>query len=123
MSFGPWCFVPGQEISCKSTVVGQLDIVPVASRIFNNSRVLRVRAPPGYDDAANATKKYKVIYLLDGQDAFDACTAEDHVEMHADETLTRLITSGKTEPIIAVGVDRRDRVRQDFVELYTQVYG
>ncbi len=108
--FGPWCVVHGHEMSCKSTVVGHLDIVPLASRVFDNSRALRVWVPPGYDDAANATKKYKVIYLLDGQDAFDACTAEDHVEMHADETLTRLITSGKIEPIIAVGVDSGSQI-------------
>lgn len=102
-------------MSCKSTVVGHLDIVPLPSRVFDNSRALRVWVPPGYDDAANATKKYKVIYLLDGQDAFDACTAEDHVEMHADETLTRLITSGKIEPIIAVGVDSGSQIDRDGV--------
>jgi predicted alpha/beta superfamily hydrolase len=74
-----------------------------------------VWVPPGYNDPANAAQKYKVLYLLDGQDAFDACTAEDHVEMHADETLTRLITAGKIEPIIAVGVDSGSQIGPDGV--------
>jgi predicted alpha/beta superfamily hydrolase len=112
---GTWCCSHAQESSCRPTVVGHLDIVPLTSRLFNNSRALRVWVPPGYDDAANATKKYKVIYLLDGQDLFDACTTEDHVEMRADETLTRLIATGKIEPIIAVGIDGGSQIDRDGV--------
>jgi predicted alpha/beta superfamily hydrolase len=94
-----------QEQGCKSTVVGRLEIFPVVSKVFHNTRMLRVWLPPGYGDAANAGKKYKVMYMLDGQSVFDACTAFEHEEMSADETLTELITKGKIEPIIAVGVD------------------
>ena len=82
-----------------------MDVFPLVSRVFHNTRMLRVWLPPGYGDAANATKKYKVMYMLDGQSLFDACTAFMHEEMRADETLTELIMAGKMEPIIVVGVD------------------
>ncbi|HEY6374964.1 MAG TPA: alpha/beta hydrolase-fold protein [Edaphobacter sp.] len=94
-----------QEQVCKPTLVGHLDIFPLTSRVFHNTRMLRVWLPPGYEDAANLQRKYKVLYLLDGQSLFDACTAFEHEEMRADETLTALITDGKIEPIIVVGVD------------------
>jgi predicted alpha/beta superfamily hydrolase len=96
---------PAHGAPCKSTIVGHVDTVSLKSRTYHNERMLRVWTPPGYDNPANAALKYKVIYLLDGQDAFDVCTAEDHLEMRADETLTALITAGQMEPIIAVGVD------------------
>lgn len=94
-----------QKLSCTSTVVGRLEIFPLKSSIFRNTRMLRVWLPPGYGDPQNARRQYKVLYLLDGQSAFDACTAEDHEELGADEVLTRLIALESIEPIIAVGVD------------------
>ena len=94
-----------EEKPCKSTVTGHLDVFPIVSATFHNTRNLRVWLPPGYDDPANAAKKYPVLYLLDGKGAFDECTAYLHEEMHADETLTELITSGKIPPLIAVGID------------------
>ena len=48
---------------------------------------------------------YPVLYLLDGDSLFDACTAYLHEELYIDETLTTLITSGTIPPLIAVGVD------------------
>jgi predicted alpha/beta superfamily hydrolase len=98
-----------QQVPCKSTVVGQLDIVPVTSRIFHNTRNLRVWLPPGY----NSSQKYPVLYILDGASAFDVCASYNHEEMHADETLTELITAGKIPPLIAVGIDNgSDVIRQ-----------
>jgi enterochelin esterase-like enzyme len=94
-----------QEPPCQPTGVGHLEIFPLVSKVFHNTRSLRVWLPPGYGDAANAQRKYKVLYLLDGQSLFDACTAFVHEEMRADETLTELTTAGKIEPIIVVGVD------------------
>jgi enterochelin esterase-like enzyme len=96
---------PAQAKPCVPTVVGHLEIVPLVSRVFHNSRKLRVWLPPGYDKVANAKKKYPVLYVLDGASAFDACTAFRHEELGLDEVLTRLITSGKIPPVIAVGID------------------
>ena len=77
-----------QQTPCKSTVVGQLEIVPLTSRIFHNTRSLRIWLPPGFDPG----HKYPVLYILDGASAFDVCAAFDHEEMHADETLTDLLS-------------------------------
>jgi enterochelin esterase-like enzyme len=90
-----------QQIPCKSSVVGRLEIVPLTSRIFHDNRSLRVWLPPGFDPG----RKYPVLYILDGASAFDVCTSFDHQEMRADETLTELITAGKIPPLIAVGID------------------
>jgi predicted alpha/beta superfamily hydrolase len=90
-----------QQVPCKATVVGRLDILPLRSRVFHNTRNLRVWLPPGFDPA----KKYPVLYILDGASAFDVCASYNHEEMHADETLTELITTGKIPPLIAVGID------------------
>lgn len=90
-----------QLTPCKATVVGRLEIVPLTSRIFHNTRNLRVWLPPGFDPG----RKYPVLYILDGASTFDVCASFDHEEMHADETLTDLITSGKIPPLIAVGID------------------
>jgi predicted alpha/beta superfamily hydrolase len=101
--------VSAQQVPCKPTVVGRLDIVPVTSRIFHNTRNLRVWLPPGYDPS----QKYPVLYILDGASAFDVCASFNHEEMHADETLTELITTGKIPPLIAVGIDNgSDVIRQ-----------
>ncbi len=43
------------------------------SATFRNIRNLRVWLPPGYNDPGNVTKKYPVLYILDGKSAFDAC--------------------------------------------------
>ncbi len=104
LAFAASC-LSAQEKPCTSTVTGHLEIIPLASRTFHNHRNLRVWLPPGYEDPASSQKKYPVLYILDGNSAFDACTAFAHDELHADETLTTLITSGKIPPLIAVGID------------------
>jgi predicted alpha/beta superfamily hydrolase len=95
-----------QNPPCKSTVTGALEIVELTSKIFGNTRNLRVWLPPGYSDAANTSKRYPVLYMLDGQNLFDACTAFDKVhEWQIDETITRLVSDGKVMPLIVVGID------------------
>ncbi len=93
------------QAACHSTVTGRLDILPLTSRIFGNTRNLRVWLPPGYGDAANAGRKYPVLYMLDGQDLFDRCTASNGVEWRVDEILTASIQRRSVTPIIVVGID------------------
>jgi predicted alpha/beta superfamily hydrolase len=103
------CFaaVPAaRAIECKSTVNGDLRIHPLASNIFNNSRSIRVLLPPGYDAAENRSKRYPVLYMLDGQNLFDACLSDvSHVEWRLDETVYRLIREKAIPEMIVVGVD------------------
>jgi len=97
----------GTTASCKHTVTGQLQVFPFDSKVFGNTRMLRVWLPPGYEDAENSTKRYPVLYMFDGQALFDSCTAPGGTEWQVDETLTRLIRGeDKIDPIIiVVGID------------------
>ncbi len=89
------------QAACVPTVTGRLETVHFESKVFHSTRTLRVWLPPGFD----AAKRYPVLYILDGASAFDACTAYNHDELRADETLTELIGAGKVPALIAVGID------------------
>jgi predicted alpha/beta superfamily hydrolase len=95
-----------QSTPCKSTATGDLRLHPFESKIFGNTRTLRVWLPPGYDSAANPDKRYPVLYMLDGQNLFDACLSEvSHKEWGLDETVARLIREKTIPELIVVGVD------------------
>ncbi len=91
---------------CKSTVSGDLRIQPLTSKIFNNTRSIRVLLPPGYDAKENSGKRYPVLYMLDGQNLFDACLSDvSHAEWQVDETVYRLIREKAIPEMIVVGID------------------
>jgi enterochelin esterase-like enzyme len=93
---------------------GDLRLHEFRSRIFKNTRFLRVWLPPGYDDAENANRRYPVLYLNDGQNLFESSTAFAGVEWGVDETADRLIREGVVPPMMIVGIDNtgKDRVRE-----------
>ena len=93
---------------------GDLRLHKFRSRIFRNSRFLRVWLPPGYDDPANAGRHYPVLYLNDGQNLFEASTSFTGVEWQVDETSERLVREGVIPPMIVVGIDNagKDRLRE-----------
>ncbi|MGH8240303.1 MAG: alpha/beta hydrolase, partial [Steroidobacteraceae bacterium] len=94
---------------CKSTASGDLRIHPLASKIFNNTRSIRVLLPPGYGAVENSGKRYPVLYMLDGQNLFDACLSDvSHVEWQVDETVYRLIREKAIPEMIVVGIDHAD---------------
>jgi predicted alpha/beta superfamily hydrolase len=96
------------------SVVGDLRLHEFQSRVFRNTRMLRVWLPPGYGDAENKDRQYPVFYLNDGQNLFDRATAFIGVEWQVDETADRLIRQGRIPPLIIVGIDnaRKDRARE-----------
>lgn len=71
------------------------------SRYLDYDRTIVVYLPPGYDQTA--VRHYPVLYLHDGQNVFDQATSFGD-EWRVDETAESLITAGRIEPIIAVGV-------------------
>ncbi|MEK6281016.1 MAG: alpha/beta hydrolase-fold protein [Acidobacteriota bacterium] len=82
------------------------------SKILNNDRDLIVYLPPGY--AANPKKKYAVLYLHDGQNLFDGATSFiPGKEWRIDETAEALISAGKIEPLIIVGINNAGKQRID----------
>jgi predicted alpha/beta superfamily hydrolase len=96
------------------SATGDLRLHQLHSRIFHNTRFLRVWLPPGYNHAANAGRNYPVLYLNDGQNLFEASTSFTGVEWQVDETADRLIREGAVPPLMIVGLDNtgRDRVRE-----------
>ena len=89
--------------ACRPTVSGDVRLHTLTSRIFGNTRTLRVLVPPGYDAPENAAVKYPVLYLLDGQNLFDACLSEiSRTEWGVDETVYRLIREKKIPPLIVL---------------------
>ena len=93
---------------------GDLRLHEFRSRVFRNTRFLRVWLPPGYDDAENSGRRYPVLYLNDGQNLFEAATSFAGVEWQVDETADRLIREGAVPPMIIVGIDNtgKDRIRE-----------
>jgi enterochelin esterase-like enzyme len=104
----------GVEIIRATGATGDLRLHTFQSRVFRNTRFLRVWLPSGYDDAENAGRRYPVLYLNDGQNLFEPATAFAGIEWQVDETADRLIRDGAVPPVIFVGMDNtgRDRIRE-----------
>ena len=73
------------------------------SQFLTKDRDVLVYLPPGYESAKRS--HYPVIYFHDGQNLFDGATSFiAGKEWRVDETAQALITAGKIEPLIIVGV-------------------
>jgi predicted alpha/beta superfamily hydrolase len=93
---------------------GDLRLHEFHSRIFHNTRFLRIWLPPGYDDSRNAGRRYPVFYLNDGQNLFESASSFTGIEWQVDETADRMIREGTVPPMIMVGIDNasKDRIRE-----------
>jgi predicted alpha/beta superfamily hydrolase len=91
---------------------GSLWLHELKSRIFRNTRTVRVWLPPDCDRRGET--RYPVLYLNDGQNLFEPTTAFAGVHWQVGETANRLIAEGKIAPLIIVGIDNmgRNRVRE-----------
>jgi predicted alpha/beta superfamily hydrolase len=91
---------------------GRLWLHELRSRIFRNTRVIRVWLPADYD--ASGAKRYPVLYLNDGQNLFEAATAFGGVHWQVGETADQRIGEGKIPPLIIVGIDNtgKNRLRE-----------
>jgi enterochelin esterase-like enzyme len=92
-------------------LAGELRLHEFHSRIFRNTRMLRVWLPPGYSTKENRARHYSVFYLNDGQNLFDPATAYIGVDWQADEAADRLIRQRRIPPLIIVGIDNAEKER------------
>ena len=93
-----------------ATAPDGLRLEPFASKVFGNTRTLRVLLPSGYDAPENRERRYPVLYLNDGQNLFDAATSTyTGLEWRVDETVGALIAAGRIPPLIVVGMDHAGR--------------
>ena len=99
---------PSQAVQAPAerehTVLGVLEITPFTSKIFHNTRMLRVWLPANYGSPRNAYRSYPVLYMHDAQNLFDDATSNVG-EWHVDETVDHLVGSFKIPPMIVVGID------------------
>lgn len=104
----------GPPVIHAGGATGDLRLHEFRSRLFRNTRFLRVWLPPGYDDAGNQSRNYPVLYLNDGQNLFEAISSFGGVEWQVDESADRLIREGAVPPMIIVGIDHasKDRNRE-----------
>ncbi len=108
-------FTPSKSKSMPAAKVavpiagGELYLHELRSRIFKNSRVLRVWVPPGYGEPRGT--RYPVLYLNDGQNLFEASTSFGGVHWQVGETAGRLIAEKRIPPLIIVGIDNTGRNR------------
>lgn len=75
------------------------EILELRSKIFDNTRALRIYLPPGYYDAGNSQRKYPVIYFNDGVLVF----RNDRIALG--QIANTLIEDGEIPPTIFVGID------------------
>ena len=103
-----------QGVIRVEAATGDLRLHEFQSRIFKNTRFLRVWLPPAYEDRENAGRRYPVLYLNDGQNLFEASLSFTGVEWQVDETADRLVREGVIPPMIIVGIDNasKDRFRE-----------
>jgi len=65
-------------------------------------RDLIVWLPPGYEE--DIESHYPVLYMHDGQNIFDPETSYAGVDWAIDETMDQMISFGRIEPMIVVGI-------------------
>lgn len=102
---------PAATGSVASTLTGDIRFHHAFhSPQLNNDRTIVVYLPPGYGTQG---ERYPVLYMLDGQNVFDAKTSFAGVEWAADETATKLIEAGQIPKLIIVGIyNNADRVAE-----------
>jgi predicted alpha/beta superfamily hydrolase len=81
------------------------------SRFLPADRDVIVYLPPDY--RRDATVRYPVLYMHDGQNLFDRETAFNDVEWQVDEAVEGLIARGEVAPLIIVGVYNVGDYRMD----------
>jgi predicted alpha/beta superfamily hydrolase len=97
---------------------GNLWLHEISSRVFGNTRLVRVWLPPDYDGWGES--RYPVLYLNDGQNLFDPATAFAGVHWQVGETATRLIAEKKIRPLIIVGIDNTKSRASEYIPYKTK---
>ena len=93
------------------TVTGDLHRLPLTEDNSSPTRSVHIWLPPGYEQASH---RYPVLYLLDGQNIFDAKRASFGVEWQADESASKLIEQSLLGPFLIVAIDNSPRRTMDY---------
>lgn len=77
----------------------EVDTFRLESKVFGNTRTIRVLLPAGYAEPANRERRYPVLYVNDGFAVFKATS------WNAPAIVRRLEDEGRVRPFLLVGVD------------------
>ena len=86
---------------------GSIERVENFKSHFINARNVDIWLPKGY----NATKKYAVLYMQDGQMLFDSTQTWNHQSWNVDVVLTKLLQEKKIQNVIVVGIWNDSKTR------------
>jgi len=93
------------SVDNKPAIAGELRVHRFTSRIFDNTRSIRVLLRPGYAESPE-DRRYPVLYLNDGQNLFDTATSIfNSLEWEVDEAVDALTRQGGIPQLIVVGID------------------
>lgn len=96
-----WGFIQGASAQNIPRVsVGRIDRISAFESKYVAARNIDVWLPANYDPK----KKYRVIYMHDGQNLFDSNLAFGKQEWRVDETMDSLLQTQKIEPCLVVGI-------------------
>lgn len=78
-----------------------VELLTLTSKVFNNTRTIRVLLPPDYRKSDHEAQKYPVFYFNDGLMVFD----NGKPGLKIEEIAYDLINSKSMPPVIFVGID------------------
>lgn len=94
------------------SVTGTIEIREIETKHLPGPRTVRIYLPPGYEQ--DHERRYPVMYLHDGQNAFSGATSFlPGNEWRADEAAQALIEAGLIEPLIIAAIDNGGQRRGD----------
>lgn len=100
--------VPGPSLGVTGTVKRHANF---PSR-YVDARNIDVWLPPDY---TTSDDRYPVLYVHDGQNAFDPATSFGGIDWAFDETMTRLIAAKRIKPAIVVAIWNTPKRFQEYM--------
>jgi len=92
----------GHKLGFQGQITGTVEYHRAMKGDGLRDRDVVVWLPPDYRTSRN--RRYPVLYMNDGQNAFDPATSSFGVDWQADEIADRLIRSKEIPPLIIVGI-------------------
>lgn len=86
---------------CDAQTSKNVETFELTSKVFGNTRTIRILLPPEYHDYKNLDRQYPVLYLNDGLMVFDSAGPGLRIE----EIIFKLYKENQLPPMIVVGID------------------
>lgn len=81
-----------------------MELITLRSKVFSNTRTIRVWLPPGYNSSSSTRRRYSVFYFTDGFAVFHG--------RELDRIASELVAAHEIPPTIFVGIDNGGSTRE-----------